>query len=106
MRKTEQGVKGLEYPRVMVIIDDSEARGFMFSYNKLFGTKELTPADIRNIDSGKETGIDRTRRLFYVACSRAEESLAVVVYTNFPEIIKDGVIKKGWFKESEIEIIG
>lgn len=104
--ETHQGVKGLEYPRVMVIIDDSEARGFMFSYNKLFGTKELTPADIRNIDSGKETGIDRTRRLFYVACSRAEESLAVVVYTNFPEIIKDGVIKKGWFKESEIEIIG
>lgn len=103
--ETHQGVKGLEYPRVMVIIDDSEARGFMFSYDKLFGTKELTPTDIRNIDSGKETGIDRTRRLFYVACSRAEESLAVVVYTDFPELIKSGVIKKSWFKESEIEII-
>lgn len=103
--ETHQGVKGLEYPRVMVIIDDSEARGFMFSYDKLFGTKELTPTDIKNIDSGKETGIDRTRRLFYVACSRAEESLAVVVYTKFPELIKDGVIRKGWFRESEIEIL-
>lgn len=103
--ETHQGVKGLEYPRVMVIIDDSEARGFMFSYDKLFGTKELTPTDIKNMDSGKETGIDRTRRLFYVACSRAEESLAVVVYTDFPELIKDGVIKKEWFRESEIEII-
>jgi DNA helicase-2/ATP-dependent DNA helicase PcrA len=103
--ETHQGVKGLEYPRVMVIIDDSEARGFMFSYDKLFGTKELTPTDIKNIDSGKETGIDRTRRLFYVACSRAEESLAVVVYTDFPELIKNGVIKKEWFKESEITIL-
>lgn len=103
--ETHQGVKGLEYPRVMVIIDDSEARGFMFSYDKLFGTKELTPTDIKNIDLGKETGVDRTRRLFYVACSRAEESLAIVVYTDFPKLIKSGVIKKRWFKESEVEII-
>ncbi len=103
--ETHQGVKGLEYPRVMVIIDDAEARGFMFSYDKLFGVKELTPIDFKNMELGKETGIDRTRRLFYVACSRAEESLAVVIYTDSPNLIKDGVIKKEWFKESEIEII-
>lgn len=103
--ETHQGVKGLEYPRVMVIIDDSEARGFMFSYDKLFGAKELTTTDINNMKSGKETGVDRTRRLFYVACSRAEESLAVVIYTDFPNLIKDNVIKKGWFTESEVEII-
>ncbi len=103
--ETHQGVKGLEYPRVMVIIDDSEARGFMFSYDKLFDAKELTQTDIKNIEIGKETSIDRTRRLFYVACSRAEDSLAVVIYTDSPEIIKTGVLKKGWFKESEIEII-
>ena len=104
--ETHQGVKGLEYPRVMVIIDDSESKGFMFSYDKLFGAKELTPTDTKNIDSGKETSIDRTRRLFYVACSRAKESLAVIVYTDFPEIIKKGVLEKEWFDESEIEIIG
>lgn len=103
--ETHQGVKGLEYSRVMVILDDIEARGFMFSYDKLFGTKELTSNDKKNISEGKETGIDRTRRLFYVACSRAKESLAVVMYTNNPKIIKKGVIKKGWFNENEIEII-
>lgn len=103
--ETHQGVKGLEYPRVMVIIDDAEARGFMFSYDKLFGVKAPTPTDIKNMESGKETGVDRTRRLLYVACSRAEESLAVVIYTDKPEIIKNGVIKKGWFNESEIEVI-
>ena len=29
---THQGVKGLEFDRVMVIIDDSEIKGFLFSY--------------------------------------------------------------------------
>ncbi|KKL62379.1 hypothetical protein LCGC14_2185780, partial [marine sediment metagenome] len=39
---THQGVKGLEFLRVMVILDDEEARGFLFSYEKLFGAKVLT----------------------------------------------------------------
>ncbi|WP_435522875.1 hypothetical protein [Chryseobacterium indoltheticum] len=39
---THQGVKGLEYERVMVVIDDEEARGFQFSYDKLSGTSPLT----------------------------------------------------------------
>ena len=102
---THQGVKGLEYPRVMVIIDDIEARGFMFSYDKLFGSKELTAGDKKNIEEGRETGIDRTKRLFYVACSRAKESLAIVAYTDNPAIVKENVEKYGWFHESEIEIL-
>ena len=36
---THQGVKGLEFDRVMVIIDDSESKGNMFSYDKLFGIR-------------------------------------------------------------------
>lgn len=102
---THQGVKGLEYPRVMVILDDEESRGFLFSYDKLFGAKELSERDIENLAEGKETGIDRTRRLFYVACSRAKESLAIVAYTDNPEIVKVNAMKYGWFEENEIEII-
>src|SRR5690606_29798162 len=85
---THQGVKGLEFERVMVIVDDEESRGFMFSYDKLFGIKELTKGDKDNIAVGKETGIDRTSRLFYVACSRAKESLAIVAYTDQPDQLK------------------
>ena len=29
---THQGVKGLEFPRVMVIMDDAQARGFLFGH--------------------------------------------------------------------------
>lgn len=99
---THQGIKGLEFPRVMVILDDEEARGFLFSYEKLCGAKELSETDIKNQKEGKESSIERTRRLFYVTCSRAEESLAIVTYTNEPEKIKSHVLSEGWFEENEI----
>jgi len=102
---THQGVKGLEFDRVIVVIDDVEARGFMFSYDKLFRTKSLTAGDDKNILEGNETGIDRTSRLFYVACSRARESLAIIAYTDNPTVLKNNVLKFGWFKDEEIEII-
>ncbi len=101
---THQGVKGLEFPRVMVIIDDEEARGFLFSYEKLFGAKELTQTDIKNQSEGKDTSLDRTRRLFYVACSRAEKSLAIVAYTQAPDAVKSHVLTEGWFEEEEVII--
>ena len=102
---THQGVKGREFVRVMVIVDDEESRGFMFSYDKLFDLKPLTPTDKKNVNEGRETGIDRTLRLFYVACSRAKESLAVACYTDEPEKLKQNVIRKGWFKEAEVTVI-
>lgn len=102
---THQGVKGLEYERVMVVIDDEESRGFLFSYEKLFEVTPLSTNDEKNIQEGKETGIDRTKRLFYVACSRAKESLAIVSYTDDPETLKNNVINFGWFQENEVEIL-
>ncbi|MFA4957446.1 MAG: UvrD-helicase domain-containing protein [Candidatus Methanoperedens sp.] len=101
---THQGVKGLEFPRVMVIIDDEEARGFLFSYEKLFGAKAPSDTDQKHIVEGKETSIDRTRRLLYVTCSRAKESLAIVAYSANPELIMNHVLKEGWFLKEEIEI--
>jgi DNA helicase-2/ATP-dependent DNA helicase PcrA len=95
---THQGIKGLQFPRVCVVMDDSEARGFMFSYDKLFGAKE----ESKKKDPGLETSIDRTKRLFYVTCSRAEDSLALIAYSSSPEKVRDSVLSEGWFKEEEI----
>ncbi|NRP90477.1 ATP-dependent DNA helicase Rep [Ensifer adhaerens] len=102
---THQGVKGLEFPRVMVVVSDDEARGFMFAYDKLFATKAKSKADIENEAAGKETTIDRTRRLFYVTCSRAEQSLAVVYYASDPTLARDAMIRQEWFEPDEIELI-
>lgn len=102
---THQGVKGLEFPRVMVIIDDRDARGFLFSYEKLFGTKEKSDADRKNESQQAETTIDRTRRLFYVTCSRAVGSLVIVAYSEKPEMVKARVLAEGWFESGEVEVL-
>lgn len=73
---THQGVKGLEFPRVMVILDDAQARGFLFSYEKLFGVKAQSDTDEKNAHDGKDTSITRTARLFYVACTRAKKEFS------------------------------
>lgn len=102
---THQGVKGLEFPRVMVVINDEEAGGFLFSYDKLLGVKEPTKTDRDNERDGKDNALARTRRLLYVTCSRAEKSLAIVVYTPQPALAKQNVVAAGWLKESEVEIL-
>lgn len=102
---THQGVKGLEFPRVMVILNDEEAGGFLFSYEKLLGVKAPSDSDIKNQRAGKDDALSRTRRLLYVTCSRAEESLAIVVYTAQPEIAKQRVVESGWLTADEVEIL-
>ena len=99
---THQGIKGLQFPRVMVILDDHEARGFMFSYEKLLGAKALTNTDEENLLEGKDTSVDRTRRLFYVTCSRAQRSLAVIVYTREADKVANHISSVGWFEDQEV----
>lgn len=102
---THQGIKGLEFPRVMVILDDKSSKGFLFSYEKLFGVKEKSTTDIKNERENKDTSITRTNRLFYVACTRAMNSLAVLVYTENKQGVKKYALDNNWFKEDEIEIL-
>jgi len=88
---THQGVKGLEFDRVMVIMDDKDARGFMFKYENLFGGKGVGDPSVEGV-----------RRLFYVTCSRARQSLALVAYTESPERVRKFVTDEGWFAADEI----
>ncbi|WP_445656555.1 UvrD-helicase domain-containing protein [Achromobacter sp. NCFB-sbj8-Ac1-l] len=102
---THQGVKGLEFPRVLVVINDDEARGFLFAYDKFFGAKEKSKADHDNEAAGRETSSDRTRRLFYVTCSRAEQSLAIVYYSPDPRLARQAILDYGWFEQGEVELM-
>lgn len=85
---THQGVKGREFPRVMAIMDNSEERGWTFNFEKEF----------------LEEKTSHTNYLFYVICSRAEESLALVLYTDKEEEIKEVLVRNNWFFEDEIII--
>ncbi|MBM2715693.1 ATP-dependent helicase [Mesorhizobium caraganae] len=102
---THQGVKGLEFDRVMVLMDDSEARGFMFGYEKLLGAKAPTPGDLKSQQEGKDNSIERTRRLFYVTCSRAKRSLALVAYTENPAAVRAHVLANRWFDAGEVMLV-
>ncbi|MCD9114699.1 UvrD-helicase domain-containing protein [Pseudomonas atacamensis] len=102
---THQGVKGLEFPRVMVILNDEEAGGFLFSYEKLLGVTPASATDMKNESEGKDTSLSRTRRLLYVTCSRAEESLAIVVYSAQPEVARERVIDAGWLTAEEVVVL-
>ena len=90
---THQGVKGLEFDRVMVIMDDAEARGFLFKYEDLFGGKA----------AGEKT-VESTKRLFYVTASRAKESLALVAYSSAPDRVQSFVLREEWFNADEVVV--
>jgi DNA helicase II / ATP-dependent DNA helicase PcrA len=79
---TQQGIKGAEFDRVLVIADDAESSHFQFSYDKYFGIKELSTSDRKNLEDGNETQVERTRRLFYVCCTRAMSDLVVILFAD------------------------
>lgn len=86
----------------MVIMDDEESGGNQFSYDKLFGAQELSPNDRKNIAEGNETTIDRTLRLLYVTCSRAEENLALILWAKNPNTALDAIKRSEWFASDEV----
>ena len=96
-------VKGSEFGHLLVVMDDSQAGGFLFSYDKLFGAKQLNERDMKNAKAGKETIIDRTLRLLYVTCSRARESLALVLWAEkLAEARQFARVKSDWFASEEV----
>lgn len=100
---THQVVKGSEFEHVLVVMDDQEAEGNLFSYDKLLGAIPLSINDLSNVAANKETSIDRTLRLLYVTCSRARESLALVLWSSAPEVAYEKIKAGGWFNPSEIQ---
>lgn len=102
---THQVVKGSEFKHVMVVMDDELAGGFLIKYDKIFGGMELSKRDKENAEAGKETTIDRTLRLLYVTCSRAQESLALVLWSSDPAAAMARIKESQWFAEDEIQVI-
>lgn len=101
---TQQGIKGAEFDKVIVVVDDQEGRTNTFSYGKYFGVTELSDTDHANIASGKDSVIDRTRRLFYVCCSRALSDLAVVVFSDDTARMRDVLLKRKFFDPECVQV--
>lgn len=102
---THQVVKGSEFLHVMVVMDDKLAGGNQISYDKIFGGVQLSKSDRENVGNGKETTIDRTLRLLYVTCSRAQESLALVLWSSDPAAALRRIAESDWFSDGEFVAI-
>ena len=99
---TQHGVKGAQFDRVLVVLDDEESAYRQYSYGKYFGYVPLSDADRGNIANRDDSVVDRTRRLFYVCCSRAMKDLAVVLFAPDVAAARAAVIHKGLFLERNI----
>ncbi len=79
---TQHGTKGSEFERVVVVLDDDEGTYPLYSYDKFLGLRQPSTRDLENQAQGKDSAVERTRRLFYVCVSRAKESLAIVLFAD------------------------
>lgn len=93
---TQHGVKGEEYPNVLVVFDDIEAAWNQYSFTKL-----LTPATAGEPTEGQQ---ERGRKLAYVCFSRAEQNLRILLFTPNPESARRELIEKGLFSEAQIAV--
>jgi DNA helicase-2/ATP-dependent DNA helicase PcrA len=87
---------------VLVILDDEEGTHMQFSYEKYLGIKPLSPRDQENIQEGKETSVERTRRLFYVCCTRALSDLAVVLFSADAGLAEQRVRAMNIFPDAQV----
>ena len=102
---TQQGIKGAEFDRVLVVLDDEEAKYNLFSYGKYFGTTELSDTDTTNIANGADSVVDRTRRLFYVCCSRAVRDLAVILFVPDVVATRAALERKAFFRAEDTYLL-
>lgn len=95
---TQHGVKGEEYPNVVVVFDDIEAAWSNYSFSKL-----LTPGIAGVPTAGQFT---RGRNLAYVCFSRAIEHLRIVLFTPDPGRAKRELIEKLQLAPEQVALAG
>lgn len=95
---TQHGVKGEQYEKVMVVIDDIGSAWTQYSFSAL-----LTPNTSQK--EAKDTQLKRSRNLAYVCFSRALVDLRIAFFTPNAKDAAKELIERGYFKEDQIEIV-
>lgn len=93
---TQHGVKGEQYPNVLVVFDDVEAAWNNYSFTKL-----LTPNTSGEPTEGQ---LERSQKLAYVCFSRAEMNLRILLFTPDPQRAKQELIGRKLLSEEQIQI--
>jgi DNA helicase-2/ATP-dependent DNA helicase PcrA len=82
---TQHKTKGAEFDNVLVILDNGNWNHYNFE--KLF------------LGGGTANVLERTRKIFYVCCTRSKESLAVYFHNPKPEVVEKA---EEWFGNNSV----
>ncbi|MFW5871909.1 MAG: UvrD-helicase domain-containing protein [bacterium] len=82
---TQHKTKGTEFDNVLVILDNGGWNKYNFEYMFL--------------NTGTETVLERTQKIFYVCCTRSKENLAVFYHNASPQVIDKAT---DWFGKENI----
>lgn len=92
---TQHGVKGAQFERVIVVMDEEESDYRTYNYERVFASAEARAADRARAQDGDENTWSRTLRLLYVCCTRAQRGLVLTFFVADPAAILENVVASG-----------
>ncbi|SDQ81389.1 UvrD-helicase domain-containing protein [Virgibacillus salinus] len=93
---TQHKIKGAEFNNVLVVLDNGRWSNYNFEYllnDNIFESLSSTKK------ASYPTILNRTRKLFYVCCTRAKENLIVYYHNPSQPLIEKA---KSWFGDSNV----
>lgn len=92
---TQHGVKGAQFDRVVVVMDEEENDYRTYNYERVFASADARAADRARAQEGDENTWSRTLRLLYVCCTRAKRGLALTFFVADPAATVENVVASG-----------
>lgn len=97
---TQHGVKGAQFDRVVVVMDEEESEYRTYNYERVFASADARAADRARAQAGDENTWSRTLRLLYVCCTRAKRGLALAFFVVDPaatvaNVVASGILPQG-----------
>ncbi len=99
---TQHGVKGAQFDRVLVVMDEEENDYRLYDYEKVLGDAKASAADRAAFANGEDNTWGRTLRLLYVCCTRAKRGLALVFFVADPDATSAHIVASGIFPEGSV----
>ncbi|MEG2131648.1 UvrD-helicase domain-containing protein [Pseudomonas sp.] len=92
---TQHGVKGAQFERVIVVMDEEESDYRTYNYERVFASADTRAADRARAQDGDENTWSRTLRLLYVCCTRAQRGLVLTFFVADPATTLENVVASG-----------
>ena len=99
---TQHGVKGAQFDRVIVVMDEEESDYRTYNYERVFASADARAADRARAQDGDENTWSRTLRLLYVCCTRARRGLVLTFFVADPAAILENVVASGILPQSAV----